>query len=689
MTPRIRFAPRFAAARPGARSWAAAALVLMVAAVSAAPPENADWLCAAGGGSSLAANSKQLTSASRLFQASYLKSSWTGSLRAIALDDKTGLPKAGHVWDAADTGKIPAAAQRKIFTTSSTTTGIDFTWSELQKAGLDPLIVDSGTLNYLRGDQSGEVANGGKFRTRVSRLGAIVNSEIAYAGVENFGYEGLSGQAGTLYPAFMQTKVSRTKLVIVGANDGMLHGFDAASGDEKFAFVPRALLLEMIDPTPNPPPNGLPKDPRSTLVRLTEPGFTPRYYVDGSPWVGDAYWSGAWRTLVVGSTGAGGKGVFALDITAPSAMTASNSVLWDLDGVGDSDLGHSFGQPVIGLLKDDKTGDLDFYAIFGNGRESSNQCAVLYLVRLRDGQVRKIDTGLPCGANGLGRPSLYDIDPAGAAGYRTTDFVYAGDLKGNVWRFDLRTVDLSSNPPKGAGVQLMFSAVNGSSQAQPITGTIEIGAAPSGVTGNPTPAMLWFGTGRYFTDGFKGSDGDDVTVQSMYGFVDRFSGGGKANVAKVQRSGLQPQTINIAGVAAGTITGTKVDYATQDGWYTDLPRSGERVIGQPLLQSGRLFFSTLIPSGACVGSGTSSIFAVDPYNGLSLVQQVFVNYPGMDFIASTVGIIRSLVGIDANTKSYLYAGGVGNAGSTLQTEEIRPQKSASASGRVSWREIVK
>ena len=673
MTPTNRYAPRL---------WAAVALLLLGASVAAAPPpEDAGWLCAAGGGSSLAASSRQLTKDTRLFQASFVKSSWIGGLTAYAVNaDGT---KGAKQWNAADTGKIPAAAQRSVFTASSATVGIDFTWTALQKAGLDSWVVDSDTLDYLRGEQAGEVANGGKFRNRAARLGAIVNSEIAYAGVENFGYEGLAGQAGPDYKTFMQTKVSRTKLVIVGANDGMLHGFDAASGEEKFAYVPRALLLDPIDPNP---PQGVSKV--STLVRLADPGFTPRYYVDGSPWVGDAYWSGAWRTVVVSTAGAGGKGVFALDITAPSTMTAGK-VLWDLDGQGDSDLGYAFGQPVIGLLKDDKTGDLEFYAIFGNGRESQNQCPVLFLVRLRDGQVRKIAADpKACGANGLGRPSLYDIDPPGAAGYRTTDFVYAGDLKGNVWRFDLRKVDLSANPPKGADFQLVFAAVNGSSQAQPITGAIEIGAAPSGVAGNPTPAMLWFGTGRYFTD----SDRTDATVQSMYGFVDRFAGGGKPDVAKVLRSGLQGQTVNIAGAAAGTITGTKVDYLTQDGWYADLPRSGERMVGMPLIQAGRLFFSTLIPDAAamsCMGSGTSSIFAVDPYNGLSLAKQVFVNFPGKDFIASTVGIIRSLVGIDADTKAYLYAGGVGNAGSTLQTEEIRPQSAAGPRGRVSWREIVK
>jgi type IV pilus assembly protein PilY1 len=648
-------------------------LALVTAALAGAPPEDADALCASGG-SSLAASSTRLSTDVRLFQAGFVKAPWTGSLTAYAVNDDG--TKGAKKWDAADAGKIPAAGLRTILTTSGPTAGIDFTWTALQKAGLDSLLVDEDTLNYLRGDQSKEVAKGGVLRNRTARLGAIVNSDIAYAGVENFGYEALAGAEGTSYAAFMDSKKNRVKLALVGANDGMLHGFDAANGAEKFAFVPRALLLDPIDPTLV---DGKPKDPRSTLVRLSDPAFTARYYVDGSPWVGDAYWDKAWRTVVVGTTGAGGKGVFALDITDPTAMSASK-VLWDLDGLSDSDLGHGFGQPVIGRLRnavhDDKEGSRH-YAIFGNGRGSSNGCAVLYLVRLDNGDVRKISTGV-CDGNGLGRPSLYDAE---LPGDRITDFVYAGDLKGNVWRFDLRAVDLKSNPPKGAAVQLLFSAQNANKEAQPVTGAIELGVAPAGVTGSPRPVMLWFGTGRHFTD----DDRKDTTVQSLYGIVDRFTG------LTVLRTALQEQTINTAGGAAGTITGTAVDYKTQDGWFADLPHSGERMVGAPLLQTGRLFFATLSPvGGACLGDGSSWIYAVDPYRGIGLANKPFISAAGQDFIASTVGQARSLVGLDAGVKGHLYIGGTGGGGGggTLQREEVRPAQQGGTRGRVSWREIV-
>jgi Tfp pilus tip-associated adhesin PilY1 len=177
----------------------------------------------------------------------------------------------------------------------------------------------------------------------------------------------------------------------------------------------------------------------------------------------------------------------------------------------------------------------------------------------------------------------------------------------------------------------------------------------------------------------------------MYGIVDRFSTGGDADTAKVVRSNLEGQTANLTGDLAGTISGSAVDYAGgQDGWYLDLPRDGERMVGLPLIQVGRLFFATIIPEEfACYASGQSWIYAVDPYYGRALVQRIFVSYPGADFIASTVGLVRSLVAVEAGDRAFLYVGGAGNGGSSIQREEIKPALQAGPRGRVSWREIVR
>jgi len=671
-------------------SSAAVAALLLCSSTVQAQATDAVLACTkdVGIGGALSSSSARLTAESRLYQASFDTRDWTGRLRAVAVD-AAGALSGATFWESTGPGAIPAADQRRIFTSSGPSAGIDFSWSALGVAGMQALIGDVETLNYLRGDQGRErsASNPAGFRKRSARLGAIVNSEIALSGDENFGYEGLvdtgslgspASAAGLAYSAYLRAKASRTGLVIVGANDGMLHGFDAATGAEKFAFVPRTLLAEAISAT----------DPRSVLVRLADPAFAPRFYVDGSPSVGDAYWGGAWHTVVVGTTGAGGGGVFALDISDPQSMSAGK-VLWDIDGRADPNLGYPVGQAVIGRLHDGS-----FYAIFGNGYRSANSCPVLYLVRLPDGQLRRIPTGgraltdTCAGApNGLGRPSLYDIHGPGSPGYRTTDFVYAGDLQGNLWRIDLRSVNLQNEPPAGAGVERIFVAVNASGQVQPITGTIEIGAAPAAVVQGvtPRPAMLWLGTGR----DLAADDRGDVTQQSMYGVVDRFAG-------PVSRSDLERRTMSFSGSMSGSISGSPVDYQgtvkgrRQQGWYLDFPRAGERMLGPPLVRQGRLVFASLVPDKDKCFEGASSIFALDPHDGLALSRRMFLNHPGSDFIGSTVGIVHSLVHVDVGPKAYLYAAGAGASGSgALQLEQILPLQQGGARGRASWREVLR
>lgn len=664
---------------------AVAAAPLLCASAAWAQAIDAVLACARdlGAGGALSTNASRLTAESRLFQASFDARDWSGRLRAVGVDSSGAL---GAVqWEAT----MPAAAQRRIFSASGANAGIEFTWQALGAAGMQALIGDADLLNYLRGEQGKEssASQPAGFRKRSGRLGAIVNSRIAISGGEDFGYEALvdtadlaapASVAGLAYSAYLRAKAARPTLVLVGANDGMLHGFDAASGAERFAYVPRTLLNEPISAT----------DPRSVLAGLADPAFVPRFYVDGSPSVGDAYWGGAWRTVVVGTTGAGGRGIFALDIGDPATMSAGK-LLWDIDGRADPNLGYTVGEAAIGRLNDGH-----FYAILGNGYRSTLACPVLYLVRLADGQVRRIPTagrtladtctGAP---NGLGRPSLHDLQPPGSPGHRTTDFVYAGDLQGNLWRFDLRKVNLQDEPATGAGVERVFTAIRPGGAAQPITGPIEIGAAPEPPAPAETtlrPVMLWFGSGRHLA----ADDRSDTTPQSVYGIVDRFAG-------PVAIGDLQRQSASGNGSGSGTVGGARVDYAgtaaaRQQGWVLDLPRAGERLIGWPLLRRGRLVFASLAPAQDKCFAGASSIFAVDPQHGLALDRRLFLGHPDADFIAATTGIVHDLVHVDAGSKAYLFAAGAGGPGTggALQLVPILPTM-ASTRGRTSWREVFR
>jgi type IV pilus assembly protein PilY1 len=511
-------------------------------------------------------------------------------------------------------------------------------------------------------------------------LGDIIDSAPVFAWHENFGYaalqEGMS--ASPNYTTFIASKGNGSGggyqgkgMLYVGANDGMLHGFDAASGTEVFGYVPHNVI-----------PN---------LPALADPAYAHRFYVDQTPYVGDACvgsgpTSCTWMTVLVGTTGAGGQGVFALDVTNPETMGAGSSasakLLWDLDGQGatstmptntsgDPDLGYPIGKPVIARLNNG-----DWAAVFGNGYLSARGCAVLFIVRLSDGLVTKIDTSgissaSTCTAtninnsNGLGPVALADVD-----GNLTTDYVYAGDLQGNLWKFNLLT-----SVPSGtvSGGQLLFAASPGCAPAalntcQPITSAPALGSALPGMTGT----MVYFGTGRLFATGDLGT----TSTQSFYAILDQ---GGTTTVSK---SALVQQTIVDSGNTR-TISGNAV---VAPGWFANLPDSGERVTFSPLLLDGFVVFATEVPSStSCTASGTGWIMAIPTTTtSLGMNNNFFLSNPGIAGLQATNGMPEGMsVVYDPTTKmDQLIVGETGGP-------QIALTKSIHVTGRISWHELVR
>ncbi|HYR15969.1 MAG TPA: PilC/PilY family type IV pilus protein, partial [Mycobacterium sp.] len=462
------------------------------------------------GTSAVATNSTTLNSGSAIYQAGFEPSDWSGTLAAYPIvSGATGSSVSGTAqWKTTDPGIFAPALgssgtpARLILTSGltapstsgyyvgngiqflSTDTTFSSVWSALWSATPAPWAPASAAtdiLNWIRGDQTNEImvttagTPTGYLRRRARTvLGDIVDSAPVFAWRENFGYGALpEGSSSTPnYAKFVSQKAGGPGgkgMVYVGANDGMLHGFDANSGMEVFGYVPTAVI-----------PN---------LPALANPAYAHQFYVDQTPYVGDACIGGSvssttplapigctWKTLLIGTTGAGGRDVFALDVTNASAMSPS-AVQWDLVGQpatgasGDPDLGYTIGKPIIARLNSG-----DWAAVFGNGYLSSNGCAVLYIVSLNGGAVTKIQAGTTCGtgtnpaANGLGPVTLADVD-----GNMTTDFVYAGDAQGNLWKFDLTSTSSSSWQVAFAGAPLFTASTNGSGCAsapaacQPIT----------------------------------------------------------------------------------------------------------------------------------------------------------------------------------------------------------------------------
>jgi type IV pilus assembly protein PilY1 len=578
-----------------------------------------------GSSSSVAANSTRLDLNTLVYQARFDDDDWSGELLAYTVDADGNLA-ATPSWDAGQ--RIPLPGARNIVTLNDVTgTGALFLWDELslnQQAALDLDSVgvddDRGAarLAWLRGDKSNEAPNGLRFRARPnSVLGDIVNSDPVFVGDQNYGNNILPGTEGSSYVSFRNAAAYKTrkKMLYVGANDGMLHGFDAATGDEVLAYVPKAVYAD--------------------LSKLTAPDYQHRFFVNGSPRSADAYidstGSGtkSWRTVLVGTAGAGARSVFALDVTDPDGFGASD-VLWERTGADLPGLGYTLGEVAIGRVK----AGGKWVAIIGNGYNSDSHTARLYVIDLADGSVLgDFDTGVGSAAdpNGLHAPVPVDVN-----GDRIVDFVYAGDLKGNIWKFDLTSVDGSlagksewNIVPHGGAVAPLFTAADASGVAQPVAVRPTIGAHPRG------GLMIYFGTGKFF------ETGDEIIaatpqIQTFYGIWDT----GTA----VTRANLQAQTIDWEGeVSFATPDGgsvahdlrvvseNQVDYATKKGWQLDLISPnlggvgvGERVISRALLRDGRIIFTSMIPSpDPCEPGGDGWLMELDAVSGARITEAVF------------------------------------------------------------------
>ncbi|MBC3874616.1 pilus assembly protein [Undibacterium flavidum] len=554
----------------------------------------------AGDAAAVATSKNTLDIGLKLYTSTYQTADWSGRLEQKSVDSVTGNIRTPNDWDT-DT-KIPALASRRIVTSNlAGSGGIDFSFSNLRTsdqtlfntaaAAYAPAYTVTGNniLDYLRGDRSLESR---PFRARRVLLGDLVNSDPQYVKEgKDGGYIFLPSdiRGKSTYSAFLTTKSTRAATVYVGSNDGMLHAFDATDtvtgGNERFAFVPNAIIP------------GLPE--------LPKPNYVHRFYVDGTPTIADAA-IGAdptpWRSILVGTTGAGGRSVFAMDVTDPTNFDR-NKVMWEYSAATrgtDNDLGYTIGVAQIGVMRDGR-----WVAIFGNGFESVNQRAVLYVVDLASGNIiRKIDTGAGgvSTPNGLATPKLLlNADS-------TIKAVYAGDRQGNMWKFDFITTgtipSLVTTPSVALSGLPLFTAIE-SSRRQPITTQPQLVPHPDG------GYMVVFGTGKIYED----SDSATVDRESLYGIWD------KIVPTQVTQSQLTQQTLTASGNFY-SVSKNVVDWATKRGWYITMNiRSGERIVNDPIIFEDQVIFTTLVPGNSadlCVIDALSTTLQISPFNGGAL-----------------------------------------------------------------------
>ncbi|WP_233398631.1 PilC/PilY family type IV pilus protein [Luteimonas sp. MC1828] len=534
-----------------------------------------------GSFSNVAANSTSLDAGTRVYQANYVSSVWTGELRSQPVSAASGVQavdcsgpadgaQPGNGWCASK--GIPTVG-RKVFTsnghhyrspviaTTPNQNPLPFPSQATteQLASLHrPLpgtawVDGADNAAYIAGNRALELNRGGRLRNRNNLLGDIIGSSPAYA--------------------------QDTNTIYIGANDGMLHAINAANGNELFAYIPGIINWNQ-------------------LGNLSRPEYGHRYFVDG-PIVVTTHQQTPDENILVGALGKGGKGLFALDVTNPSTFGAGSNVKWELADTPLGNMGLVQGRPIIAKVRGGGA-EPQNAVVLGNGVNSTSNRAALIVLDLATGAViREIAVGPSGGSNGLSAVSGV-LGPDG----RTLSHAYGGDMLGNVWKFDLT----NASPAAWTGTR-MFTATAGG-VAQPISGGLTTAIHPS-----TNKRWVFFGTGRYMTQ----SDVGNTAVQSMYGFIDD----GTPIVRTGAGANLTQRQVQVTSGTAGGYPVRGFEASTplplsSKGWFIDLPASGERIVQDAQVVSTFLITASVIPSGnACDTGGSGYINALDAFTGTS------------------------------------------------------------------------
>ena len=563
-------------------------------------------------------------------------------------------------------------------TGSNSASGVKFRWDSTALAsyfGTVPYKLNNANkeilVNYLRGDYAEEGPT--KLRERKDNiLGPVVNATpwiqttplAAYSGSQFTGYQAFAKRHNAHYDASNNLIPARKKLLWVSSNDGMLHAFDSELGNEVFAYVPGALANRLAE---------IPMQRTGGRTRLNGANFNQNIaeilpsgtvwpYVDGSPFSGDVRLgtsaTGDWRTYVFSTLGRGGKGIFALDATnidtvpagAPSGdtkladaetgTTAQNTFRWQFTSDNDPDLGYivsdfSFSPASKQATPIAKLNNGKFALILGNGYKSTTGKASLFMLYVDGpdstgswtGKYKKIiaddgkkdATGAPINDsnyNGLSAPTWIDSDGDGVA-----DTVYAGDLRGNMWKFDISDSDDTKwgvAYKTGTTNKPLFIAKDG-------TAVLPISTAPEYAYPTFEGLVITFGTGS----AFESLDFPNSSVnQRIYGVLDRPTFATKSGeLVPSDTSTLLERTYQRLP-NGNVITTSIVDIDFQgksgpakDGWFFKLPGSSEMVLSDPDIKVGVLTFTTVRPktdTNLCSASPDVSLFAIDPIAGRTL-----------------------------------------------------------------------
>ena len=392
---------------------------------------------------------------------------------------------------------------------------------------------------------------------------------------------------------------ARSATVYIAANDGMLHALNGDTGAERWAYIPNILI---------------PK-----LYRLADKDYANRhqFYVDGSPAVGDIYdpVAAKWKTILVGGL-APAEGATTLSMSRIRRLRSDcgNSMSSPRRAVrahicadvatDDCDLGLTYGNPVI-----TKLGDGSWVVVVTSGYNNvspGDGKGYVYVLNPITGVILKkiqaassscvCDPGSVTTPLGLAKINNW-VDDTNVN--NTTLRVYAGDMLGNLWRFNLDT----------EVTYAVARYTDPSGVTQPVTTKPELGEV-NGV------AMIYVGTGRCSAPPICHRPRCRPSMASRTQPTVPRRAQPSTPVAPRSWHRRLPIATTDTGAHIRTVTSNAVDLATKNGWRVDLPNSGERVNVDPKLQLGTLIVGSNIPSiTACTSGGTSYLNFLDYKTG--------------------------------------------------------------------------
>lgn len=666
-----------------------------------------------------AVGSQKLETGTAIYQGSFDTSNWTGDLQAFAVtvDSNQNVSVASNAtWSASDRlaeMSSPSTTRNIVIGNpgaTAVTAASSFTWgaltNELQgmlnkpspEAASDGL--GEARVAFLRGSTSGD---GSTFRNRGNKLlGDIINSGVVYSGAPS------STISSSTYAGFRTDHLNRTPVLFVGANDGMLHAFNAATGSEVFGYIPSWLA------------------PKLSALTSTTYVANHQSYVDASPVVAEAEigrtnTKADWKTVLVSGTGGGGKGVFALDVTEPSSFSAAN-VMWEFTNADDVDLGFVVGKPQILKMRTSAASATPTYKWFAvvaggvnnyvrdtAGRFSTTGKPTLFLLDLAkpastawalNSNYYKISLPVDSTLAATVAPGVLNFE-AVVGTQREVTQIYAGDLHGNMWKLNFipwgtanwNMTDLSAFSKGSGGTATpypLFIAKNSAGTVQPIS------MAPALVAGQRSSSTyVAFGTGKYLDVADRSSTTQDsfyVVHDNGTNTADNTPAGASviSGRGRLQRGTLSNGVVDVGTFVWGRATSDN-DSTQRSGWYIDYTL-GERQVSGATLDGSTLIFGSLIPGtsagtnscGVSGGSGNEYRLNVDTGDG--------------QYRVSTVGVMGQPIIIEMAESESTISNSTGRRIKTIKSQVIRqgsggidPSSEKSIrtviAGRLSWRQI--